>query len=105
MINLKQEEIGKALIQLVNVRYLIDDGYHNKELGELIKVSNTLFEELSDANKIKFQIWIDKKLRRMSLINFRLFSLLYFAWLTGNHPLESRGKHFKNNSRNKHGVL
>ena len=73
MINLKQEEIGKALIQLVNVRYLIDDGYHNKELGELIKVSNTLFEELSDANKIKFQIWIDKKLRRMSLINFRLF--------------------------------
>ena len=30
MTNLKQEEIGKALIQLVNVRYLIDDGYHNK---------------------------------------------------------------------------
>ena len=53
MTNLKQEEILKALIQLVNVRYLIDDGYHNKELGELIKVSNTLFEELSYANKIK----------------------------------------------------
>ena len=62
MTNLKQEEIGKALIQLVNVRYLIDDGYHNKELVELIKVSNTLFEELSDANKIKFQIWLDKKM-------------------------------------------
>ena len=61
MTNLKQEEIGKALIQLVNVRYLIDDGYHNKELGELIKVGNTLFEELSDENKIKFQIWLDKK--------------------------------------------
>ena len=53
MTNLKQEEIGKALIQLVNVRYLIDDGYHNKELGELIKVSNTLFYELNDANKEK----------------------------------------------------
>ena len=67
MTNLKQEEILKALIQLVNVRYLIDDGYHNKELCELIKVSNTLFEELSDANKIKFQIWLDKKMKENEL--------------------------------------
>ena len=62
MTNLKQEEILKALIQLVNIRYLIDDGYHNEELCELIKVSNVLFEELSDANKIVFQIWLDKKM-------------------------------------------
>ena len=67
MTNLKQEEILKALIQLVNVRYLIDDGYHNKELCELVKVSNTLFEELSDANKIKFQIWLDKKMKENEL--------------------------------------
>lgn len=67
MTNLKQEEILKALIQLVNVRFLIDDGYHNKELCELIKVSNTLFEELSDANKIKFQIWLDKKMKENEL--------------------------------------
>ena len=67
MTNLKQEEILKALIQLVNVRYLIDDGYHNKELCELIKVSNTLFEELSDANKKKFQVWIDKKMKEDEL--------------------------------------
>ena len=67
MTNLKQEEILKALIQLVNVRYLIDNGYHNKELCELIKVSNTLFEELSDANKIKFQIWLDKKMKENEL--------------------------------------
>ena len=67
MTNLKQEEIVKALIQLVNIRYLIDDGYHNKELGELIKVSNTLFEELNGANKIKFQIWLDKKMKENEL--------------------------------------
>ena len=67
MTNLKQDEIGKALIQLVNVRYLIDDGYHNKELGELIKVSNTLFEELNDENKVKFQIWLDKKMKENEL--------------------------------------
>ena len=67
MTNLKQEEILKALIQLVNVRYLIDDGYHNKELCELIKVSNTLFEELSDENKITFQIWLDKKMKENEL--------------------------------------
>ena len=63
MTNLKQEEIGKALIQLVNIRYLIDDGYHNKELGDLIKVSNVLFNELNDANKERFQIWLDKKMK------------------------------------------
>ena len=67
MTNLKQEEILKALIQLVNIRYLIDDGYHNKELCELIKVSNVLFEELNDANKIKFQIWLDKKMNENEL--------------------------------------
>ena len=63
MTNLKQKEIGKALIQLVNIRYLIDDGYHNKELGDLIKVGNVLFNELNDANKERFQIWLDKKIK------------------------------------------
>lgn len=63
MTNLKQKKIGKALIQLFNVRYLIDDGYHNKELGDLIKVSNVLFKELNDANKERFLIWLDKKLK------------------------------------------
>ena len=67
MTNLKQEEIGKALIQLLNVRYLIDDGYHNKELSELIKIGNTLFEELNDTNKMKFQKWIDKKMKEIEL--------------------------------------
>lgn len=62
MTNLKQKEIGKALIQLANVRHLIDDGYHNKEICELIKVSNVLFEELNDSNKVKFQTWINKKM-------------------------------------------
>lgn len=67
MTNLKQEEIGKALIQLVNIRYLIDDGYHNKELVDLIKVGNVLFNELNDANKERFQIWLDKKMKENEL--------------------------------------
>nr|DAU60918.1 MAG TPA: hypothetical protein [Caudoviricetes sp.] len=62
MTNLKQEELAKALIQLFNVRYLIDDGYHNNELANLIKVSNTLFNELSDDNKRNLQIWLYKKM-------------------------------------------
>lgn len=56
MTNLKQEDLGKALIQLVKVRYLIDDGYHNNELVNLVKVGDTLFNELNDVNKRKFQI-------------------------------------------------
>ena len=67
MTNLKQEEIGKALIQLVNIRYLLDDGYHNKALGDLIKVGNALFNELKDANKERFQIWLDKKMKEYGL--------------------------------------
>ena len=67
MTNLKQEEIGKALIQLVNIRYLIDDCYRNKELCDLIKVGNVLFNELNDANKEGFQIWLDKKMKENEL--------------------------------------
>ena len=67
MTNLKQKEIGKALIQLANVRHLIDDGYHNKEICELIKVSNVLFKELNDSNKVKFQTWINKKMEENEL--------------------------------------
>ena len=63
MTNLKQEEIGKTLINLVNTRYLIDDGHHNKEIGDLIKVSNVLFNELNNANKELFLIWLDKKMK------------------------------------------
>ena len=63
MTNLKQKEMGEALIHLFKVRYLIDDGYHNKELGDLIKVGNVLFNELNDANKEGFQIWLDKKMK------------------------------------------
>ena len=67
MTYLKQEEIVKALIQLVNIRYLIDDGYHYKEIGDLIKVSNDLFNELNDANKERFLIWLDKKMKENEL--------------------------------------
>ena len=63
MTNLKQEDLAKALIQLVNVRYLIDNGYHNNELVNLVEVSNALFNELNDVNKRKFQIWLDKKMK------------------------------------------
>ena len=63
MAHLKQEDLAKALIQLVNVRYLIDDGYHHNELANLVKVSDNLFNELNDVNKRKFQIWLDKKMK------------------------------------------
>ena len=62
MTKLKQVEIAEALIQLVNVRYWIDDGFHENELVNLVKVSNTLFDELNDVNKAKFQMWLTKKM-------------------------------------------
>lgn len=67
MTNLKQKEIVEALLHFLKIQDLIDDGYHNKELLKLIEVSNTLFEELSDENKKKFQVWIDKKFKEDEL--------------------------------------
>lgn len=63
MAHLEQEDLVKALIQLVNVRYLIDDGYHHNELMNIVKVSANLFNELNDVNKRKFQIWLAKKMK------------------------------------------
>ena len=61
MTNFK-EEIEKALLnQSINIMSITDDEYRNKELCELNKVSNTLFEELNEENKIKeFQTWLNK---------------------------------------------
>ena len=42
---------------------MINDGNHNKELGDLIKVSNVVFNELNNANKERFLIWLDKKMK------------------------------------------
>ena len=61
MTNLK-EEIEKTLLnQSINIMSITDDEYRTKELCELNKVSNTLFEELNEENKIKeFQTWLNK---------------------------------------------
>ena len=57
-----KEEIEKALLnQSINIMSITDHDYRNKELWELNKVSNTLFEELNEENKIKeFQTWLNK---------------------------------------------
>lgn len=57
-----KEEIEKALLnQSINIMSITDDECRNKELCELNKVSNTLFEELNEENKIKeFQTWLNK---------------------------------------------
>ena len=63
-----KEEIEKALFnQSINIMSITDDEYRNKELCELNKVSNTLFEELSDTNKMVFQIWLNKKMKENEL--------------------------------------
>ena len=57
-----KEEIEKVLLnRSINIMSITDDERRNKELCELNKVSNTLFEELNEENKIKeFQTWFNK---------------------------------------------
>lgn len=63
MTNMKQEDLIKALIQLVNVRYLIDDGYHDLELVRVKVIIFNLFNELNDASRREFEVWLDKKIK------------------------------------------
>lgn len=54
-----QAEIGKKLIMIRKLMDFFDDGYHLKEIGELTKMSNELFEKLTEVNQEKFKIWLE----------------------------------------------
>ena len=56
-----QEEIGKNLIMIRKLMEFFDDGHHLKEIGELTKMSNELFEKLTEPNQEKFKIWLKKR--------------------------------------------
>lgn len=56
-----QKEIGKHLIMIRKLIDFFDDGYHLKEVGELAKMSNELFEKLTETNQEKFKIWLEKR--------------------------------------------
>ena len=50
-----EKEIAKRLIEIRDIIDFIDDGYHNKDIDNLIKISNELFLRLSPYNQKKFQ--------------------------------------------------
>ena len=41
----------------------IDDGYHSKDIQNLVKISNELFSKLNSTNQTKMQEWFDKKMK------------------------------------------
>lgn len=56
-----QKEIAKRLMEIRDVIDFIDDGYHNQDIHNLIKISNELFAKLSPTNQTKMQAWYEKK--------------------------------------------
>ena len=56
-----EKEIAKRLIEIRDIIDFIDDGYHNKDIRNLIKIGNELFLRLSPYNQKKFQEWLEKK--------------------------------------------
>ena len=58
---MEQKEIAKRLIEIRDIMDFIDDGYHNKDITNLIKISNELYSKLTLANQAKFQTWLKKK--------------------------------------------
>lgn len=56
-----EKEIAKRIIEIHDIIDFIDDGYHNYDIQNLIKISNELFSKLSPINQKKCQEWFDKK--------------------------------------------
>ena len=56
-----ETEIAKRIIEIHDIIAFIDDGYHNYDIQNLIKISNELFSKLSPINQKKCQEWFDKK--------------------------------------------
>lgn len=57
-----QKEIAKILIELLDVMDFLDDGHHNREYFEIVKISHRLFSRLNATNQKKFQEWVRKKM-------------------------------------------
>ena len=57
----RQEEIAKRFIEVRDVMEFLDDGYHNQDYRNLVKISNDLFEQLSPVNQEKARKWLEKK--------------------------------------------
>lgn len=56
-----EKEIAKRLIEIRDIIDFMDDGYHNEDINNLIKISNELFLRLSPINRKKVQEWLEKK--------------------------------------------
>ena len=56
-----QKEIAIKLIEVRDLIDYLDDGYHNEDIHNLIKISNELFSKLIPANQEKFRIWLKKR--------------------------------------------
>lgn len=57
-----EQNLIKGIFAIQKAIDEIDDGYHLKEIGNLIKVSNSLFYQLSNETQIKLQNYYDKKM-------------------------------------------
>ena len=51
-------------MEIHDIMDFIDDGYHNKDIQNLVKISNELFSKLNPTNQTKMQEWFDKKMEK-----------------------------------------
>lgn len=58
-----QKEIAKRIMEIHDIMDFIDDGYHSKDIQNLVKISNELFSKLNSTNQTKMQEWFDKKMK------------------------------------------
>ncbi len=56
-----QKEIAKRFIEVRDIIDFLDDGYHLKQIGHLIEISNELFYMLNETNQNKCREWLERK--------------------------------------------
>lgn len=54
----------KSVIDIHKVMDSLDDGYHIKEMGDLVKISNELFECLSEVNKKYVELAVEEQFNK-----------------------------------------
>ena len=57
----KEKRICMSILAIHKAMDFIDDGYHNKQIRDLVLVSNKLFEELSPTVQEALKSYFDTK--------------------------------------------
>lgn len=58
------KELVTAILAIQKAQDLIDDGYHNREIFDLVNIKNRLFAQLPEETQKAYTTWYDNKVAK-----------------------------------------